>query len=107
MDYKWQAERRKLNNKIAELKRKRATQTAIEDAELEYARKDREHSQLVDTYLRKNKNYGKVGVFEGAGYVANGMYRPMLDCILFSKGRKPYCDVCKAHILKVIDRYSE
>jgi len=107
MDYKWQAERRELNNKIAELKKRRAPENAIETAEFEYAKKDREHSQLVDTFLKKNKSYGKVGVFEGAGYVANGMYRPMLDCIMFSKGSKPYCDVCKAHVLKVIERYTE
>ena len=107
MDYKWQAERRALNNKIAELKRNRATKTAIDDAELEYARKDKEHSQVVDTYIKKNKHYGDVGVFEGAGYVANGMYRPMLDCIMFSKGSKPYCKVCEAHILKVIEQYTE
>lgn len=107
VDYKWQAERRELNKKVAELKKRRAPENAIESAEFEYAKKDREHSLLVDTILKRNKYYGKVGAFEGAGYVANGMYRPMLDCIMFSKGSKPYCDVCKAHILKVIERYTE
>lgn len=107
MDYKWQAERRAMNNKIAELKRNKANINTIKDAEIEYARKDRDHSLLVDSYLGKNKSYGKVGAFEGAGYVATGMYRPMLDCIMFSKGNKPFCDVCKAHILKVIEQYSE
>ncbi len=107
MDYKWQSERRAMNNKIAELKRNKANINKIEDAEIEYARKDRDHSLLVDSYLGKNKSYGKVGAYEGAGYVATGMYRPMLDCIMFSKGNKPFCDVCKAHILKVIEQYTE
>ncbi len=62
---------------------------------------------ISDSYLEKNKYYGKVGAFEGAGYVANGMYRSMLDCIMFSKGNKPFCKVCEAHILKVIEQYTE
>jgi hypothetical protein len=107
MDYKWQAERRALNNKIAELKRNKAAAEVIQAAENEYAKKDKEHSKLVDTYLRENKYYGNVGAFEGAGYVANGMYRPMLDCIMFSKGNKPFCKVCDAHIIRVIEQYGE
>ena len=96
-----------MNKKTAQLKRDRQTPEVIKAAEDEYSRKDREHSKLVDSYLRKNANYGKVGAFEGAGYVANLMYRPMLDCIMFSKGSKPYCKVCESHILKVIEQYTE
>ncbi len=107
MDYKWQAERRAMNKKTAELKRDRQPAEVIKTAEDEYARKDKEHSQVVDSYLRKNANYGKVGAFEGAGYVAKGMYRPMLDCMMFSKGNRPFCKVCEAHILKVIEQYTE
>ncbi|MGB5287903.1 MAG: M64 family metallopeptidase [Ignavibacteriaceae bacterium] len=107
MDYKWQAERRAMNNKIAELKRNKSATEIIRAAENEYARKDKEHSQVVDTYLKKNKHFGDVGAFEGAGYVANGMYRPMLDCLMFSKGNKPFCKVCDAHIVKVIEQYNE
>ncbi len=107
MDYKWQAERRALNIKIAELKRNKANVGEIQAAENEYAKKDREHSDLVDTYLKKNKSYGKVGAFEGAGYVANGMYRSMLDCIMFSKGSKPFCTICEAHIINVIEQHGE
>ncbi|MCU0413465.1 MAG: IgA Peptidase M64 [Ignavibacteriaceae bacterium] len=107
MDYKWQAERREMNKKTAQLKRERQSSDVIKAAEDAYARKDKEHSDLVDSYLRKNTNYGKVGAFEGAGYVANGMYRPMLDCIMFSKGERPFCKVCEAHIMKVIEQYTE
>jgi hypothetical protein len=107
MDYKWQAERRALNIKIAELKRNKADAGQIQAAENEYATKDRQHSDLVDQYLKRNKNFGKVGAFEGAGYVATGMYRPMLDCIMFSKGSKPFCTICADHIVKVIEQYGE
>ena len=107
MDFKWQAERRVLNNKIANLKRKKASIEVIRSAENEYAEKDKEHSRKVDEYLQKSRYFGKVGVFEGAGYVANGMYRPMLDCIMFSKGEKPFCKICESHIVNVIEQYGE
>jgi hypothetical protein len=107
MDFKWQAERRQLNNKIAELKRKEALIEAIRAAENEYAERDKEHSRLVDKYLQNSRYFGRVGVFEGAGYVARGMYRPMLDCIMFSKGEKPFCKICESHIVKVIEQYTE
>ncbi len=107
MDYKWQAERRAMNIKTAELKKNKADAGEIQAAENEYANKDKQHSDLVDKYLKANKDYGMVGAFEGAGYVATGMYRPMLDCIMFSKGNKPFCTICNAHIIKVIEQYTE
>jgi len=107
MDYKWQAERREMNNRIAELKKNKASVELIRAAEDEYAQKDKAHSEIVDSYLRNNEHYGDVGAFEGAGYVANGMYRPMLDCIMFSKGNKPFCKVCAEHIVTVIKQYTE
>lgn len=105
MDLKWQAERRMLNDKIAELKRTGASKEKIEAAENEYAIKDRAHSDKVDAYLQSSKFFGKVGVFEGAGYSSEGLYRSMLDCIMFSKGDKPFCKVCQSGIEKVIFHY--
>ncbi|RKY95771.1 MAG: peptidase M64 [Ignavibacteriae bacterium] len=107
MELKWQKERREMNDKIAELKRNKAHFFEIEKAEQEYAQKDKEHSLLVDSYLRGSKYRGQVGVFEGAGYSSKGLYRPMLDCIMFSKGDKPFCTVCNNTIVKVINHYSE
>ncbi|MCK4364394.1 MAG: peptidase M64, partial [Candidatus Aminicenantes bacterium] len=49
----------------------------------------------------------KVGVFEGAGYSAKGLYRPMLDCLMFTKGKKPFCKVCEQAVIRVIKHYSE
>ncbi len=107
MDLKWQSERRELNDKIAEMKRNKLHFLEIEKAEKEYAQKDKEHSLLVDSYLKGSKYRGQVGVFEGAGYSSKGLYRPMLDCIMFSKGDKPFCTVCNNAIVKVINHYSE
>jgi len=96
-----------MNDRIAELKRIGAPAEEITKAEQEYARKDREHSQKVDEFLEKSRYRGKVGVYEGAGYSSQGLYRPMVDCIMFSKGSKPFCKVCEASIRKVIQHYLE
>jgi hypothetical protein len=48
-----------------------------------------------------------VGAFEGAGYTSQGLYRPALDCIMFSKGSKPFCPVCNRAIGRVIEYHGE
>ena len=107
MDYKWQKERRELNDKIAELKKNHSSEKEIIIAEQEYELKDKLHADKVDTYLRNSKYFGMVGAFEGAGHVSEGLYRPALDCIMFSKGDKPFCKVCESTIVKVINSYTE
>lgn len=107
MDYAWQKERRELNKHIAELKRTKASQKEIAAAQNEYSEKDKVHSVEVDKYLMNSKYWGKVGAFEGAGYSAKGVYRPMIDCLMFSKGTKPFCKVCEEHVAKVIKQYTE
>ncbi len=106
-DYAWQKLRREMNNKTAELKRENASLELIKIAENDYAEKDKLRSIEVDEYLQSSKFFGKVGAFEGAGYVQKGLYRPMIDCIMFSKGKKPFCKVCEDAIAKVIYHYGE
>ncbi len=56
--------------------------------------------------LRSPGFAGKVGVFEGAGYVARGLSRPSLDCRMFSLSLVDFDPVCSAAIERVIDQYS-
>ncbi len=107
MDSAWQKQRAEMNDRIARLKKEGAPAADIRAAEMEYARRDKEHSEQVDAYLGKSRFVGKVGAFEGAGYSAQGLYRPMLDCIMFTKGSKPFCAVCEAAIRRVIEHYRE
>ncbi|MBI4916605.1 MAG: peptidase M64, partial [Acidobacteria bacterium] len=60
-----------------------------------------------DAFLAKSAFAGKVGAFEGAGYAAEGLYRSSLDCIMFTKGDKPFCPVCARAIRRVIASYEE
>ncbi len=57
--------------------------------------------------LRAEKHFGKVGAFEGASYEAKGLYRPEVDCIMFSRNPKSFCHVCAAAIERVIRMYTE
>jgi len=106
-DLKWQAERRELNKKVAELKRNGAEMKVILEAENLYNQKDRDHNKVINSIIEKSKYFNKIGAFEGAGYASKGLYRPMLDCIMFSKGTKPFCKVCAGAIEKVINHYTE
>ena len=50
---------------------------------------------------------GVVGAFEGAGSTSRGLYRPALDCIMFSRGDKPFCPVCLRAIRHTIGQHGE
>lgn len=47
--------------------------------------------------------YQTVGVFEGAGYQARGIYRPYHDCTMKSKSINNFCPVCKRAIRRTIE----
>lgn len=107
MDMDYQEIRQEINQKIADLKRKGAPPDQIDKIERKSERLSREHADKIDAYLEQSKYKDKVGAFEGAGYSAQGLYRPMLDCLMFTKGDKPYCKVCEQAIIQVIKYYSE
>jgi hypothetical protein len=48
-----------------------------------------------------------VGVFEGGGYTAKGVYRPAYDCRMKSNEPKAFCPVCQYNIEKVIKSLTE
>jgi hypothetical protein len=66
----------------------------------------REQKEKESAMLRADKNFGKVGAFEGALYEAQGYYRPEEDCIMFTRNEVPFCAVCRRAIDRVIDLYS-
>lgn len=48
-----------------------------------------------------------VGAFEGAGYSAKGLYRPAMNCKMFSKGNHEFCPVCKAAVESTVRMLTE
>lgn len=71
-----------------------------------YAKREPLYRQAQD--LLKNSKYaGKVGAFEGAGYVSTGVYRPAIDCRMFSLSLVGFDPVCSAAIERMIDYYAK
>lgn len=56
-------------------------------------------------HLHAQEHWGEVGAFEGAGYEARGLYRPELDCIMFTRNPDHFCAVCAEAIEEAIDSY--
>lgn len=106
-DLEYQKVRQQLNEKIAAAKRAGAPAAEVAKLVEESERLSREHAEKMDAYLAASKFVGVVGAFEGAGYSAQGLYRPMLDCLMFSKGDKPLCKVCQAAVERRIDHFTE
>jgi hypothetical protein len=56
---------------------------------------------------REEKYANEVGMFEGGGYVAKGVYSPMMDCRMKSNEAAGFCPVCQQAIIRMIKFYSE
>ena len=107
MDNAYQKVREGQNGRIAAAMRAGAPAAEVEKLKAEAEDLSLSHSRKVDAFLAASAFAGKVGAFEGAGYAARGLYRPALDCIMFTKGSKPFCPVCERAIERVIARYGE
>jgi len=56
---------------------------------------------------REDKFKGVTGMFEGGGYIAKGIYSPMMDCRMKSNDAPGFCTACQAAIRKMILFYCE
>jgi len=71
-----------------------------------YEKREPLYRQAQDI-LKKGRYAGKVGAFEGAGYMSTGLYRPALDCRMFSLSLVDFCAVCRAAIERMIEYHIE
>ncbi|MEN8163371.1 MAG: M64 family metallopeptidase, partial [Acidobacteriota bacterium] len=105
VDLAYQAERQKRNQAIAKASRAgNASEAAQLEADAERLAAD--HGKRMRAFLAASPMVGKVGAFEGAGYAANGLYRPTLDCLMFSRGIQPFCPVCRRAVAEMVQRYA-
>jgi len=66
----------------------------------------RRQMKQEDEYFAKEVYRDKAGAFEGAGYVSKGLYRPQIDCIMYTR-HLVFCKVCSRTIENVIRQYTE
>jgi hypothetical protein len=107
MDMAYQKIRQELNEKIARMKREGAPKEDIARLEEENERLSLEQARKVDDFLARSHYAMKVGAFEGAGYSSAGLYRPAIDCLMFTKGKKPFCPVCRQAVSDMIEFFSQ
>ncbi|MFB6341861.1 M64 family metallopeptidase [Saccharicrinis sp. FJH62] len=55
----------------------------------------------------KNKYKNTIGVYEGGGYVAKGVYRPFIDCRMKTNEAEDFCPVCARAIVRTINFYTK
>jgi hypothetical protein len=105
-DVAWQQYRTQLNDSIAELQQSGASPEAIAAAKKRYNELSAAHDKKMQTFLEESPFKGVVGAFEGAGYQGKGLYRPALNCIMFTRTHY-FCPVCSEAMQKTIDWYSK
>ncbi|PIF03372.1 MAG: peptidase [Draconibacterium sp.] len=54
---------------------------------------------------REKKYKDTLGVYEGGGYTAKGVYSPQMDCRMKTNTTKDFCPVCRKTIKRMIDYY--
>ncbi|MDH3645912.1 MAG: IgA Peptidase M64 [Gammaproteobacteria bacterium] len=87
--------------------KRRAELRAANTPESEMNKLFYEVRDLMTPLLGEQEYSNTVGAFEGASYEATGLYRPEMDCIMFTRDDVGFCRVCSAAIEAVIDLYSE
>ena len=58
----------------------------------------------VDDKVSRREN-GPLGVYEGAGYHAHGIYRPVMHCMM--RDYAPFCPVCAKRLNDIFDLYTK
>ncbi len=105
-DLAYQAERREIDSALAAANRTAAFQfelDALDEAARNHAA---DRVAAVDAFMDSSGSLGTVGAFEGAGYVSEGLYRPAIDCLMFSRGVKALCPVCRRAVASRIEFFS-
>lgn len=105
-DLEYQAERRVLNAEIGEAARTGASTSDIEALQRAEDRHALDRAAAVDDFMKASGQTGIVGAFEGAGYVSEGLYRPSIDCLMFTRGVKALCPVCQRAVAERIAFYA-
>jgi len=96
-----------VNKQIAEHTRNNSSQTVIDSLKALGKTLSKEQQTNLNDIIYSSKFVDEVGVYEGAGYISTGMYRPMIDCTMFRIGDQEFCKVCQKAISEIIDHYSD
>ncbi|RPJ70231.1 MAG: hypothetical protein EHM20_15620 [Alphaproteobacteria bacterium] len=93
--------------KISELRKSGASEQSLEIAREDIRKKINFISQRIDDFYENHPLKDKVGVFEGANYMSEGMYRPTLMSLMHGFEKTLSYDVVnEQEIIKMIKYYT-
>jgi hypothetical protein len=88
-------------------RKRNAAADEIRSVENSFKKKSEKLNKKLDELRARYSDLeDKVGAFEGAGYSSNGLYRPMINCLMISHPRNEFCRVCQAGIENMTGYYS-
>ncbi len=98
----------KTSSKIEKIKTENESSLSIKRLEKDYRDKIKLINQKIEKTISTYSDSleGIVGLFEGAGYSAKGLYRPEINCLMRSNRKKRFCKVCQKAIEQMILYYS-
>jgi hypothetical protein len=103
-----QKNRKEMREQVAQLEKSGASKSKIEKIKNDSKKKSDEINKQIDQVREKYSNLSeKVGAFEGAGYSAKGLYRSMMNCLMFGNRERKFCKVCQRAIERMIEFYFE
>ena len=103
-----QKNRKARADEIAAAKKKGLSEADLKKIQDKYAEADKAPAkQIADIKAKYASLNDKVGVFEGAGYAAHGLYRSQIACIMISNPKDEFCAACRWAIGRMIDYYSK
>jgi len=100
----WKKEEFEKHSREVQAERRKLIAAGVEESVIDDL--FRAQQKWETAFLSSEQYAGKVGAFEGAGYEAHGLYRPELDCIMFTRDEVGFCRVCRKGIERIIDLYS-
>ncbi|HET9131754.1 MAG TPA: M64 family metallopeptidase, partial [Terriglobia bacterium] len=97
------------SSRTDELKKAGASEQDIVAARDEYSRAAQRVQKELRDFMMNNPMRGKVGAFRGAGYSAEGLYRPTINSLMnqFNEQDKSYYSVNEDALIRMIDFYSK
>ncbi len=100
----WDKERYEAHARAIQARRAELIERQAPEAEFDAL--FREQREIETAMLSQMEHSGAVGAFEGASYEVRGLYRPEIDCIMFSRNMLTFCEVCRRALERIIDLYS-
>jgi hypothetical protein len=102
-----QKNRTAMDAELSRLRKAGAPDTDITTTEQRFKSRGRDLGKKIDEVRGAYRGLeDTVGAFEGAGYTTQGLYRPMIYCIMISSPKNEFCRVCQRATRQMIDYFS-